>query len=276
VLSWTSFARLLAVTANLDATAPKFVRLDHEGDVAIVRLDRPKVNALSIDLLDELAVVIGQLADEPPGAVVIWGGEHIFAAGADVNEFLDPESGDGLARAFTRTFEGLAALPRATIAAIGGYALGGGCELALACDFRFATRTAKLGQPEILLGLIPGAGGTQRLPRLIGPARAKELIFSGRHVDADEALRIGLVDRVVDVELLLRSAVEFGRGLAAGAPLAQSLAKRAIDAAAEMTLSEGLEFERELFARARRSNDAQNGIRSFLEHGPGQATFSGT
>lgn len=256
--------------------ADSCVHLDREGDVAVVRLDRPKVNALSIDLLDELAVVIGQLSEEPPGAVVIWGGDRIFAAGADVSEFLSAESGDALIRAFTRAFDGLTGLPRATIAAISGFALGGGCELALACDFRFAATTAKLGQPEVLLGLIPGAGGTQRLARLVGPACAKDLVFTGRHVDADEALRIGLVDRVVDPEALLSSSVEFAASLASGALLAQSLAKRAIDAASEIPLTEGLTLERELFARALRSNDAQNGIRTFLEHGPGRARFTGT
>jgi enoyl-CoA hydratase/carnithine racemase len=266
---------LLGVTTNQEASAASYVHLDRDGEVAIVRLDRPKVNALSIEVLDELAVVVGRLVDEPPGAVVIWGGERIFAAGADVSQFLGAENGDALIRAFTRAFDGLAALPRATIAAINGYALGGGCELALACDFRFASTTAKLGQPEILLGLIPGAGGTQRLARLVGPARAKDLIFSGRHVGADEAFRIGLVDQVVEPDDLLISAVEYARGLSSGALLAQSLAKRAIDAAAEMPLSEGLAFERDLFARAMRSADAQHGIRSFLEQGPGHARFTG-
>jgi enoyl-CoA hydratase/carnithine racemase len=268
----TRFDRLLGVATVEEAPAGTFVHLDSDGDVAIIRLDRPKVNALSKEMLDEFALVVGQLSAEPPGAVVVWGGERIFAAGADVGEFL--ERGDELVGAFSRAFDDLAALPRVTIAAIAGYALGGGCELALACDFRFTTSTAKLGQPEILLGLIPGAGGTQRLARLVGPARAKDLILSGRHVEADEALRIGLVDRVVDDASLLSSAVEFGHELASGALFAQSLAKRAIDAAAEIPLADGLVFERELFLRAMRSDDAQNGIRSFLEHGPGHAKFS--
>ncbi|MGA8296259.1 MAG: enoyl-CoA hydratase/isomerase family protein, partial [Acidimicrobiales bacterium] len=139
------------MTASSDASGGTFVQLDRDGEIAIIRLDRPKVNALSIEVLDQLAEIVGRLADEPPGGVVVWGGDRIFAAGADVGEFLDPDSGDALIRAFTRAFDGLAALPRATVAAISGYALGGGCELALACDFRFATTTAKLGQPEILL-----------------------------------------------------------------------------------------------------------------------------
>jgi enoyl-CoA hydratase/carnithine racemase len=276
VLAGTRLDRLPRVTTSRDASTAQFVRVEREDDVAVIRLDRPKVNALSIELLDELAAAFGQLSDEPPGAVVIWGGERIFAAGADVSEFLDLERRDTLIRAFARTFDRLVALPRATIAAISGYALGGGCELALACDFRFASANAKLGQPEILLGLIPGAGGTQRLAHLIGPARAKDLIFSGRYVSAEEAFRIGLVDRVVETDDLLRSAVEYGSELASGALLAQSLAKRAIDAAAELPLSEGLAFERELFGRAVRSDDAQSGVRAFLEHGPGHAKFTGT
>jgi enoyl-CoA hydratase/carnithine racemase len=272
----THFGSLRRVTISPGSPTAQFVQLDRDGDVAIIRLDRPKVNALSIEVLDELAVVVGRLSDEPPGAVVIWGGERIFAAGADVSEFLDLERRDALIRAFTLAFDRLVALPRATIAAISGYALGGGCELALACDFRFASATAKLGQPEILLGLIPGAGGTQRLAHLIGPARAKDLVFTGRHVDAEEAFRLGLVDRVVEPDDLLSSAVGYGNELASGALLAQSLAKRAVDAAAELPMSEGLAFERELFARAVRSNDAENGIRAFLEHGPGHAKFTGT
>jgi enoyl-CoA hydratase/carnithine racemase len=254
---------------------PRFVHLERQGEVAVIRLDRPKVNALSIELLDELAATVSGFADNLPGAVVIWGGERIFAAGADVTEFLDPVTGEPLIRTFTRAFEVLAGLGRATVAAIAGYALGGGCELALACDFRIATRSAKLGQPEILLGLIPGAGGTQRLARLVGPARTKDLVFTGRQVDAEEALRIGLVDRVVEDDRLLTAAIEFASQLASGAVLAQSLAKRAVDLASELPLEQGLVAERELFLRALQSKDAQAGISAFLEHGPGHAKFRG-
>ena len=169
----TCFASLLAVTAIPNASAPRLVHLDRDGDVAIVRLDRPKVNASSVDLLDELAVVFGQLSDEPPGAVVIWGGERIFAAGADVREFLEQQSRDALTRAFARAFDGLAVLPRDNRRDQRVRCSAAGASSALACDFRFAATTAKLGQPEILLGLIPGVGGTQRLARLVGPARAR-------------------------------------------------------------------------------------------------------
>jgi len=255
--------------------SPQFVRVERDGPVAVVRLDRPKVNALSRELLDELADAFGTLSADLPGAVVIWGGDRMFAAGADITEFLDEKAADLLTGSFSRAFDAVAALPRATIAAIAGYALGGGCELALACDFRIATTTAKLGQAEVLLGLIPGAGGTQRLTHLIGPARAKDLIFTGRNVEADEALRIGLVDRVVEPDRLLDEAVSFASKLASGAVLAQGLAKRAVEQSFEVPLKQGLITERELFFEALRSNDAQNGIRTFLEKGPGQARFSG-
>lgn len=257
------------------ADGSRFVRVERDGSVAIVRLDRPKVNALSGELLGELAEAVAHLSDDLPGAVVIWGGERIFAAGADVSEFLGESSGGELIEAFTTAFDTIAAFPRATIAAISGYALGGGCELALACDFRFAARNAKLGQAEVLLGLIPGAGGTQRLTRLVGPARSKELIFTGRSVEAEEALAIGLVDRVVETDRLLAEAVGFAAELASGAVLAQGIAKRAIDLAFELPLHEALAKERELFLQALRSKDAQTGVRTFLEQGPGKATFSG-
>ena len=260
---------------QITTDGPHFVHVERNGAVAVVRLDRPKVNALSRELLDELTAAVNDLSADPPGAIVIWGGERMFAAGADVSEFLDESSANALIGAFTRAFDAVAALPRATVAAVAGYALGGGCELALACDFRFAARTAKLGQAEVLLGLIPGAGGTQRLAHLVGPAHAKELIFTGRNVEAEEALRIGLVDRVVEPDRLLDEAVAFASTLASGAVLAQGLAKRAIDLAFELSLKEGLAAERELFLEALRSKDAQHGVRIFLEKGPGQARFSG-
>ena len=190
--------------------------------VAVLRLDNPKVNALSMALLGQLERAAESLRDDPPGAVVVTGGDRLFAAGAEISEFRstdDPTkvvSHDDAARLgqhFLSALNAVADIPRATIAAISGFALGGGCELALACDFRMASEKAKLGQPEILLGIIPGGGGTQRLPRLIGPARAKDLIFSGRQVGAEEALAIGLVDEVVPHEEL------FDRAMAKAAEL---------------------------------------------------------
>src|SRR5688500_18544160 len=206
----------------------EFVSVERRDDgVAVVRLDRPKMNALSAALLRELATEASELADDPPGAVVVWGGERIFAAGADIVEFtaggagidaglVDPAGARAIAGNFRAALDGIAAIPRVVIAAVTGYALGGGCELALACDFRVVAEDAKLGQPEILLGLVPGGGGTQRLPRLVGVARAKDLILSGRQVDAAEALRIGLADRVVPPAAVFDEAVAWAATFARG------------------------------------------------------------
>lgn len=241
--------------------------------VEVVTLQRPPMNALSAELLAELAGVAEGLAKDPDlKAVVVTGGERVFAAGADIGQLQGPEN---LIGNFRRAFDGLAALPRPVIAAIAGYALGGGLELALACDLRVASATARLGVPEILLGLYPAAGGTQRLPRLIGPARTKELIWSGRHVKPDEALAIGLVDKVVPAGEHLGAALEWAGTLARGAVVAMGLAKRAIDGGLDATLAEGLDLEAELFADAIRTEDADVGIRSFFEHGPGKARFVG-
>src|SRR5947199_2227963 len=208
----------------------QFVTVDRRDDgVAVIRLDRPKMNALSTELLRQLAAAAESLTSDPPGAVVVWGGERIFAAGADISEFGGPDEARRVGGQFRATLDALAAIPRATIAAVNGYALGGGCEVALACDFRVAGDTAKFGQPEILLGIIPGGGGTQRLTRLVGTSRAKDIILTGRQVAADEALRIGLADRVVPAEELLAAALELAAQLAAGAVAAQRLAKLAID-----------------------------------------------
>ena len=170
--------------------------------VAVIRLDNPKVNALSQELLAELAVAAESLSDDPPGAVVVTGGERIFAAGADISQFGGPVEAITITAGFHRALDAVAAIPRFVIAAVSGYALGGGCELALACDYRIASEKAVFGQPEILLGIIPGGGGTQRLPRAVGVSRAKELMITGRQVKADEALRIGLADEVVAPEQL--------------------------------------------------------------------------
>ncbi len=252
------------------------VTLERRADgVAVVRLDRPKLNPLSRRLLDELRQVVGELAAELPGAVVVWGGERCFSAGADVTEFAGAERATEVAAGFHGALDDLAALGRPTLAAIAGFAFGGGLELALACDFRFAAAGARLGQPEILLGIIPGGGGTQRLGRLVGPAKAKDLIFTGRQVSAEEALAMGLVDRVVAPESLFEEALSYAAGLAAGAVVAAGLAKRAIDQGLSAGLAEGLALERELFAESFRTEDAAVGVASFLESGPGKARFSG-
>jgi enoyl-CoA hydratase/carnithine racemase len=243
--------------------------------VALVRLDRPKMNALSREVLGQLATVASELSMDPPGAVVVWGGDRIFAAGAEISELVGPDEAALAAGSFHSALDAVAAIPRATIAAVNGYALGGGCELALACDFRVAADTAKLGQPEILLGIIPGGGGTQRLARLVGAARAKDMILSGRQVDAGEADRIGLVDRVVPAAEVLDSALSWASELARGAVVAQGLAKRAVDVGLAGPLVDGLSLERDLFVESFRTEDAGIGVRSFLEKGPGKASFVG-
>ena len=253
-----------------------FVTLERRDDgVALVRLDRPKMNALNAELLEELDGICKELTAEPPGAVVLWGGERIFAAGADISQFGGPDEARVVTDRFRRALDGLAALPRATIAAVNGYALGGGCELALACDFRLVAENAKLGQPEVLLGIIPGGAGTQRLPRLVGPARAKDILYNGRQVDAEEALRIGLVDRVVPAAEVLDAALRWAAELAKGAVVAQGLIKRAVDEGLDGPLADGVGLEQDLFVEVFGTEDAVIGVRSFLEHGPGTATFTG-
>jgi enoyl-CoA hydratase len=252
------------------------VHTEHRSDgVAVVRLDNPKVNALSTELLRQLEATALALTETPPGAVVVTGGDRSFAAGADISEFGGPDEARQVGGAFVRALDAVAAIPRCVIASISGFALGGGCELALACDLRIASTRAKLGQPEILLGIIPGGGGTQRLARLIGPARAKDLILTGRQVDADEALRIGLVDEVVEPDVLHEHACTRAAELARGAVLAQGLAKRAIDRGLQGSLAAGIELEQELFAESFTTEDARIGVASFLEHGPGKASFVG-
>ncbi|MFM9131437.1 MAG: enoyl-CoA hydratase/isomerase family protein [Actinomycetota bacterium] len=256
--------------------ADDIILLDRRADgVAVVTLNSPKVNALSPALLARLAQVADDLASLPPGAVVVTGGERIFAAGADISEFGGPDEARVSGAAFHTTLNKVAALPCFTIAAVSGFALGGGCELAMACDYRIASEKAVFGQPEILLGIIPGGGGTQRLPRLVGPSRAKEMMITGRQVRADEALRIGLADEVVAPEALLDRALALASSVAAGATQAARLVKRAVDEGLETDLASGLSLELALFEEVFRTDDARTGVRSFLENGPGKASFTG-
>ena len=255
--------------------AEPFVTVERRPDnVALVRLDRPKANALSAEVLGQLHVAARELTDDPPGAVVLWGGRRIFAAGADIVELGDDGAG-AVGASFAAALGALASVPRATIAAVNGYALGGGLELALACDFRVCAEDARFGLPEVLLGVIPGGGGTQRLPRLIGASRAKELILTGRQVRADEALSIGLVNRLAAPDYVLEAALAWAAELATGPLVAHGLAKAAIDRGLEGTLAAGLALEQEAFVAVARTEDAARGIRSFLESGPGKATFVG-
>jgi len=225
-------------------TSERYVHVEREDGVAVVRLDRPRANALSTEVVRQLTVAAEELREDPPGAVVVWGGRLLFSAGADIAEL---STGDGalvpipeataISNGFRAACDAINAIPRLTVAAICGFALGGGCEVALACDLRVCADNARIGLPEILLGIIPGGGGTQRLARLVGASRAKELILTGRPVGAEEALRIGLVDRVVD--------------------------------------RDGLALEGELFGQVFGTRDAAVGVRSFLAHGPGKAAFEG-
>lgn len=252
------------------------VETDEEG-VATLRLDRPPVNALNPQVWAELGDAARTLAaDEHVAAVVLWGGAKVFAAGADVAALRDlTERAARVAGAeLQAALSALARLPQVTIAAVNGYALGGGCELAMTADFRFAADNAQLGQPEIQLGLIPGAGGTQRLARLVGVQRAKEMVYGGDFYGAEACRVMGLVDRVVPADEVYETAVDAARRYAAG-PFALRLAKRAIDEGADLPLDAGLRLETGLFASCFATEDARAGMRSFLEHGPGQARFTG-
>jgi enoyl-CoA hydratase/carnithine racemase len=250
--------------------------IDEDG-VAVLRLDRPPVNALNFAVWDDLhRAAVALAGDEDVRAVVLWGGERVFAAGADVKAMAgEPyQRFTGIAPRLQEALRALARLPQPVIAAITGYALGGGCELALTADFRFAAADAKLGQPEILLGIIPGAGGTQRLPRIVGVQAAKDLVYSGRMVDAEEARAIGLVDRVCPADEVLDQALEQARSYARG-PFALRFAKQAIDQGIELDLDAALRLETTLFAECFATEDARTGMRSFIAAGPGRAEFSG-
>ena len=260
----------------------EFVRLERgsgeHGGVATIRLDRPKMNAINARLRAELLeAALEAREDTDVRAVVVYGGERIFAAGADIAEmssltYADMLAWGGLLQEALRV---VAKLPKPVVAAVTGYALGGGFELALACDFRVLGERAKVGVPEIQLGVIPGAGGTQRLPRLVGPAKAKELVFTGRHVAADEALALGIADRVVPDAEVYDAALALAAQLARGPAVALRAAKQAIDDGLELDLDTALRLETTLFAGLFATDDQKTGMRSFLENGPGKAVFEG-
>ena len=256
----------------------EFVRVETEQAVATIRLDRPPMNALNSALQAEIAAAAAQLSADPDiRAVIIYGGAKVFAAGADIKEM----AGAGYSRMASATralqdsLTAVARIGKPVVAAVTGYALGGGMELALCADFRVLGESAQVGQPEILLGLIPGAGGTQRLPRLIGPARAKDLVYTGRFVAAGEALSIGLADQVVPDAEVYRAARNLAARYAQGPAVALRAAKQAIDGGLDVDLDTGLEIERLHFAGLFATEDAQAGMRSFLENGPGKASFTG-
>ena len=256
----------------------EFVRVESGPPVATIRLDRPPMNAINAQVTAEIAAAAAQLTDDQDiRAVVLYGGEKVFAAGADIRQMAEAGyaqmavTGRRLQQALTA----VAKIPKPVIAAITGYALGGGLELALCADFRVMGAAAQLGQPEILLGVIPGAGGTQRLPRLIGPARAKDIVYTGRFVGAAEAQAIGLADRVVPDTDVHAAALELAGRYARGPALALAAAKQAIDEGLDTDLDTGLEIERLHFAALFATEDQKTGMRSFLADGPGRATFAG-
>lgn len=256
--------------------AYELLTLERRDDgVAVVTLANGKVNPLSRELLGELRHAADELAADLPGAVVITGGDRIFAAGADISQFGGPEEAAEIGPLFHDAIGAFAALPRFVIAAVSGYALGGGCELALGCDYRIASEKAVFGQPEILLGIIPGGGGTQRLARVVGASKAKEMCLTGRQVKADEALRIGLADEVVVPDELHDRALALAAEVAKGALQAQAITKRVIDSGLSTSLDAGLALERDGFVEVFATDDSQIGVASFLEHGPGKAEFTG-
>jgi enoyl-CoA hydratase/carnithine racemase len=256
----------------------EFVRLEVADGIGTIRLDRPPVNALNDQLTEELAAAAGSAADSDEiRAVILYGGEKVFAAGADIKQMAEANYATMTARSgrLQAALSLVAAIPKPVVAAITGYALGGGLELALAADFRVAGQTARLGQPEILLGIIPGAGGTQRLPRLVGPAKAKDIVFTGRMVPAAEAHAIGLVDLVAPDDSVYQAALDLVQRYATGPALALRAAKQAIDHGLDVDLATGLEIERVQFAALFATEDQRTGMRSFIENGPGRATFTG-
>ncbi len=250
------------------------VSSDDEG-VATIRLERPPVNALNSQIWGELAEAAKQVTDDDTiGAVVIWGGPKVFAAGADIKQMQGMDFQEFFARGggLQEAFDALARIPKPTIAAINGYALGGGCELSLTADFRYAADNAKLGQPEILLGVIPGAGGTQRLTRLVGTQKAKEMVYGGGMYSAEECLAMGLVDKVFGPDEVHDKSVEAARRYAKG-PYALRMAKKAIDEGIEMGLDEALRLETTLFTACFATEDRRIGMDTFVEQGPGKAQF---
>jgi enoyl-CoA hydratase len=265
-------------TTAVEAAVGELVRLEVDGGIGTIRLDRPPMNALDAQLQEEIRAAAHEASERRDvAAVVVYGGERVFAAGADIKQMRDMTYTDMADRsgALQSSLSAVARIPKPTVAAITGYALGGGLELALCCDFRVCAQDAKLGQPEILLGIIPGAGGTQRLPRLVGPSRAKDLIYSGRFVDAAEALAIGLADEVVAPGEVYGAARRRVERYVGGPAYALRAAKEAVDRGLEVDLDTGLEIERLQFAALFATEDRTRGMTSFVEQGPGKATFEG-
>jgi enoyl-CoA hydratase len=256
----------------------EFVRLEVDGGIGTIRLERPPMNALNKQVQEEVRAAAQEATDRADvRAVIVYGGPKVFAAGADIKEMADMGYVDMSARArgLSSSLGAVADIPKPTVAAITGYALGGGFELALCCDRRIVGDNAKVGQPEILLGVIPGAGGTQRLARLIGPSKAKDVVYTGRFVGAQEALALGMVDEIVAPDEVYNAALAWVRQFENGAAQALAAAKKAIDGGLDTDLRSGLNLESEVFAALFATEDRTIGMQSFLENGPGKANFTG-
>ena len=256
----------------------EFVRLEVDGGIGTIRLERPPMNALNMQVQEEIRAAAAEAGRrEDVRAVIVYGGPKVFAAGADIKEMAELSYAEmaGRAQQLSSAIGAVAEIPKPTVAAITGYALGGGFELALCCDRRVAGDNAKVGQPEMLLGIIPGMGGTQRLARLVGPSKAKDLIYTGRFVAADEALAIGMVDEVVAPDDVYEAAKRWAGQFTEGPSRALAAAKAAIDGGLDGDLASGLKLESHLFAALFATDDQAAGMRSFIENGPGKAKFSG-
>ena len=256
----------------------EFVKLEVDGGVGTIRLDRPPMNAFSAQVQEELKAAAEEAARRADvRAVIVYGGEKVFAAGADVKEMSAMTYAEMSVRArrLSACFGAMSEIPKPTVAAITGYALGGGMEVALGCDRRICGDNAKMGQPEILLGIIPGGGGTQRLARLVGAPKAKDIIFTGRMIKADEALAIGLVDQVVAPDDVYAAARSWAEQFVNGPAAALAAAKKAIDGGLDTDLRTGLDLEAEMFAALFATEDGREGMKSFVENGPGKAQFTG-
>ncbi len=261
-----------------DSAYGEFVTLTVEDGLGILRIDRGKMNPINDEVQEGIASAAREIAGRADiAAAILYGGERVFAAGADIKQMQQLTYVDMIARSarLQDAFSAVARIPQPTVAAVAGYALGGGCELTMTCDFRIAAQDATFGQPEISLGVIPGGGGTQRLTRLVGPARAKDLIFTGRMIQAQEALEIGLVDQLCESGSVLETAKKRMSRYVGGPAIALRAAKAAIDRGQDVDLQTGLSIESDAFAGLFATEDRAAGMRSFVENGPGKAKFSG-
>jgi enoyl-CoA hydratase/carnithine racemase len=246
--------------------------VETHGRVGLIRLNRPKaLNALNAALIEELNLALADFeSNSEIGSMVLTGSEKAFAAGADIKEMQDKSFVDAFLGDFVSRWENVARTRKPVIAAVAGFALGGGCELAMMCDFIVAADTAKFGQPEIKLGVIPGVGGTQRLTRFIGKSKAMDMVLTGRMMDAAEAERSGLVSRVFPADQLLPKALEIAAGIASLGAAAVYAAKESVNRAYETTLSEGIRFERRIFHGLFATDDQKEGMRAFVEKRPAE------